>query len=208
MILLAEENSAIRKVLCDILNRERIIAVESPKEALEALVEHKGEFNVIIGSTRGVRGMISNKIIDRLCKKINIDVPPIIGIYKKGEESLVKKLIEEKNDQKFLKYDEKDADFSAKYIEAIKAQYPDLLIDEKHIKPDRSVRKQKNEIEDIRSWLIRESAGGYEPEGAGSNKDEAIPENDKDVDYKKLYLEVKAKYDELLKYIHELTDTD
>jgi hypothetical protein len=31
-------------------------------------------------------------------------------------------------------------------------------------------------------------------------------ENDANVDYKKLYFEVKEKYDELLRYIHELTE--
>ena len=210
MILLAEEDIKVRKKLCDILDRERIIVAGSSKSVLEALVQHKGKFDIIIANTRLVRGITSNNILSKLCKKINIIVPPIVGIYKKGEERLVKKIIEKDNEQKFVKYDEKDDNFPSKYIKAIKDRYTDLQVDEAHIDADWAKGEEKQDMDDVRNWLNKEALVVKAPtktQGGKTEKDVA-PLDDKNVDYKKLYFEVKEKYDELLRYIHELTETD
>lgn len=210
MILLAEDDINARKKLCDILHRERIIVVGSPKSVLEALVQHKGKFNAIIANTRLVRGITSNDILNKLCKKIEIKVPPIIGIYKKGEEQVVKKIIEKSNDQKFVKYDEKDKNFPTKYIKAIKEHYNDLLVDDTHINEDWTKGEEKQDMDDVRTWLNKEGFAEKPSAKAKTTKTKKDdkPIDDKNVDYKKLYFEVKEKYDELLSYIHELTDTE
>lgn len=208
MILLAEENITVRKKLCDILHRERIIVVGSPKRALEALVQHKGKFKLIIANARALRGITSKDILDRLCKKIEIEVPPIIGIYRKGEEPIVTKIIESRNDQKFVKYDEKDVNFPTKYIKAIRTQYSDLLFDENSINTDWAASEEKQDIDDVRNWLDGEGFADKESKKIKEKKGVQPLEDDKNVDYKKLYFEVKEKYDELLNYIHELTDTE
>jgi hypothetical protein len=210
MILLAEEDIAVRKKLCDILNRERIIVVGSPKRALEALAQHKGKLNIIIANARAVRGITSKDILDRLCKKLEIEVPPIIGIYRKGEEPIVKKIIENNNDQKFLKYDEKDVNFPSKYIKAIKNRYSDLIVDESKIDKDWTASEEEQDIVDVRSWLNKEGLAEEASKTAKGKeeKQDAKFIDDKNADYKKLYFEVKEKYEELLSYIHELTDTE
>ncbi|MGB3340464.1 MAG: hypothetical protein WBB37_03170 [bacterium] len=205
MILMAEDDIKVRKKLCDVLHRERVIAVGSPERALEALVQHKGELKVIIANTRSVRGITSKDIIERLCKKLEIEVPPIIGVYRKGEEQMVKKIIEGRNDQKFVKYDEKDSNFPTKYIQAIKTQYSDLLIDDDSIDTDWAKGEEKQDIEHVRNWLSDE---GFVRKPSIKVEDDKKMKDDKNVDYKKLYFEVKEKYDELLNYIHELTDTE
>ena len=210
MILLVEEDKAVGKKLCDILNQERIITVDSAQQVLEALVHHKSKLKAIVANARAVRAVTSKDLITRLCEKIRIKIPPIIGFYKKGQEQLVKKIIENRHDQKFIKYDDKDANFPLKYVKAIKAQYPDLRVDMNKASLGWAVTEDKQDIEDVRKWLNKE---GFADKPSAKPKDKkekkaAKPVDDKNVDYKKLYFEVKAKYDELLKYIHELTDTE
>ena len=94
MILLVEEDKTVGKKLCDMLNQERIITVGSAQQVLEALVHHKSSLKVIIANARAVRAITSNDLIMRLCGKIRIEIPPIIGFYRKGQEQLVKKIIE------------------------------------------------------------------------------------------------------------------
>lgn len=207
---MAEDDIKARKKLCDILNRERIIVAGSSRSVLEAVVQHKGKFNIIIANTRLVHSMTSNNILGKLCKKINIKVPPIVGIYKKGEEQLVKKIIEKDNAQKFLKYDEKDKNFPSKYIKAIKDRYSDLQVDDAHIDEDWAKGGESQDMDDVRKWLNKE---GFAVKASNKKqgkkaKSDVPPLDDKNVDYKKLYFEVKEKYDELLRYIHELTETD
>jgi len=203
---MAEDDIVVRKKLCDILHRERIIAVGSTKRALEALVQHKGKLNLIIANARVLRGITSKDIIDRLCKKIEVEVPPMVGIYRKGEERIVKKIIEGRNDQKFVKYDEKDENFPKKYVQTIKTQYSDLLVDDEHLDKDWTVSDAKQDMEDIRTWLSEEGLVEKSLIADEEKKTVEMPENGEGVDYKKLYFEVKEKYDELLRYIHELTE--
>lgn len=210
MILLVEEDKTVGKKLCDMLNQERIITVGSAQQVLEALVHHKSSLKVIIANASAVRAITSNNLIMKLCEKIKMEIPPIIGFYRKGQEQLVKKIIENRHELKFVKYDDKDANFPTKYVRAIKDQYPDLRVDLNKTMTGWPVSEEKQDIEDVRSWLSKE---GFVKKPSTSAKDkeekkDAKPIDDKNVDYKKLYLEVKEKYDELLKYIHELTDTE
>jgi hypothetical protein len=221
MILLVEEDKIASKKLCDILNQERIITVDSAQQVLEALVHHKTKLKVIVANARAISAITSKDLIVRLCEKIKIKMPPIIGLYRKGQEQLVKKLIENKNEQKFVKYDDKDTDFPSKYVKAIRDQYPDLRVDVDKVITGWTRVEKTQDIDDVRSWLKNEGFVEEKPRKVKDKKEgfaEKTPKkanekkaaeaiDDKNVDYKKLYFEVKEKYDELLNYIHELTDT-
>lgn len=228
MILLIEPDKAIKKKLCDLLSRERIIGVNLTSEALEMLCKFKGNIDIIIANIHILRELLAHQIIFRLCQRLAIEAPPIIGFYKKGDEKIKEDFEQCYKQCKLIEYNENDYSFPGQYIGAIREVYPELNAD---IEQAREVWLKEKEVEvfvDPGKWL--EEEGFLEivekTKSEQSKKDtgdiiisiEEIlvknmaeePEQKKEVakaGYEKLYFELKKKYDELLRYVKELIDS-
>jgi hypothetical protein len=212
MILIIESDATVRKKLCDLLHRERIIGVDSVQQMLEMICKFRNNLDAIVTDIHQLHEITSKKIVFRLCDKLHIDTPPMIGIYRKGDENIKKELKEKNIGYKLLLYNDKDYSFPEQYIETIKEVYPGVHAD---IAKARNIWLRKTEdddLVDIREWIkeegflkiiddmkIRESG---KKNGTGVSKTKKTRK-----DYKKMYFELKQKYDELLKYVRDLADS-
>jgi hypothetical protein len=223
MILLIEPDKKIRKKLGDLLSRERIICVGNATETMEMVCKFKNKFDLIIANIRFLRAVIAQDKLTRLCQKLYIDIPPILGYFIKEDREFKKDFEKIYKDYKFIEYDEKNPIFPDQYIKVIRKLYPGVTVDvskavQSWQKPEPSV-----ELADLRTWLEKE---GFVPEIEKSKHEEArtalkdiIPamENvlsdgisekkkerqpsDEHIDYKEKYFVLKKKYDTLLQYV-------
>ena len=67
MILLVEKKALVRKKLCDMLSRERIISVATKQQVLEALVQHRSKLKVFIANVSLLSEILSEETILKLC---------------------------------------------------------------------------------------------------------------------------------------------
>lgn len=212
MILIIESDMIIRKKLSDLLNKERIIGIDSMQQMLEMICKFKNDISVIVADIHQLHEIISKKVIFRLCDRFHIDTPPIIGIYKKGDENIQKEFEKNNIGYKLLKYNDKDRSFPELYIETIKEVYPQVHADIEKAREIWLEEKETEDFVDIRKWIEEEGfleivdkmkiGESDKKDNTGKSK---IKKSTKD--YKKLYFEIKQKYDELLEYVKELTDS-
>jgi hypothetical protein len=225
MILLIEPNRKIRKRICDLLSRERIIAVGTYAETLEMIAKFQKRLNIMIANIRVLDDILSKQTLFRLCEKLHTDVPPILAIYRKGDDKVKEKFDEKYSDYTLLQYDGDDNSWPEQYIAAVKRLYPEVIAELK--KATESWLKGEPEIQvDAREWLVKEGFldviegtkyGKMAKEMehvlplikkmlSTAESDAANDEKGKEEkkDYKKRYSEVKRKFDLLVKYIKEL----
>lgn len=212
MILIIESDIIIRKKLSDLLSKERIIGIDSMQQMLEMICKFKNNINVIVADIRQLHEIISKKVIFKLCDRFHIDTPPIIGIYKDGDENIKKEFERDNIKYKLLKYNNKDCSFPELYIETIKQVYPQVHADIEKAKEIWLEEKETEDFVDIRKWIEEEGfleivdkmkiIESDKKDNTGKLKTKKSSKN-----YKKLYFELKQKYDELLKYVTELTDS-
>jgi hypothetical protein len=225
MILFIEPNRKIRKRICDLLSRERIIAVGSYTETLEMIAKFQKRLNIIIANIRVLDEILNKQTLFRLCDKLAISVPPVLAIYRKGDDKVKEKFEEKYRNYKLLKYDGDDNSWPERYIAAVKKIYPEVIAELR--KATESWLKGEPEIQvDTREWLIKEGfldvIEGTKYGKMAKEMEHILPlvkkmlstaehdttdddkEKEKDKDYKKRYSEVKRKFDLLVKYIKEL----
>ena len=236
MILIIESDATVRKKLCDLLHRERIISIDSVQQALEMICKYKDTLNVIVTDIHQLLEIISKKIIFRLCEKLHVDTPPMVGVYRNGDEAIKRKLEKKKTGYKLLRYNDKDCSFPERYIKTIKEVYPGVHADVEKAREIWTEEKEDDELADIHKWIkeeglfMEETKEVYVDELKAKHRkktDEDIEdieeigilveqpkkkkkvksEKDEKKDYKKMYFELKQKYDELLQYVRELTDS-
>ncbi len=207
MILLLESESGVRKKLSDLLPRERIIGVGNKQQILEALVRHRNKFNLIIADIRLLKEVLSEQTILKLCKKLSITMPPIVGFFKEGDKKL-KNFKETREEYKIIKYDEQDHKFPSEYIKAIKDVYSELNVDINKANEVWLKGSETQDLLDVQSWLKDEGFIKKARKAKTPRKEKSIEKEPEEEihDYKKAYFEIKKKYDELLKYVKELTD--
>jgi len=202
MILILEPNADTCKKLCDLLHKERIIGVDSGTEIFELLCKYKTNINAIIGNVSLLGEILSHKILIKLCKKLAIETPPILGYYTKHNEKTKQIYENEKQPVKFIEYNEKDENFPEKFIQAIKQLYPKINADLEQARDYWSRDTATDDLVDFRKWLAEEF-----PEKDKQAKESPLAtevRGVKEKDYKKMYYDLKKKYDELLKTISEL----
>jgi DNA-binding NtrC family response regulator len=212
MILIIESDTTVRKKLSDLLSRERIIGIDSVQQMLEMLCKFRNNLNLIVADIHQLHEIISKKVVFRLCEKLHIDTPPVVGIYKDGDEKIKEEFEKNNIGYKLLKYNDKDCSFPEQYIETIKEVYPGVHADVEKAREIWLEEKENDDLVDIRKWVEEEGfleiidkirIGESEKKvNAGKSKTKRSSK-----DYKKLYFEIKQKYDELLKYVKELADS-
>jgi hypothetical protein len=194
MILIIEPHKSTRKILCDLLSRERIITADSIPESLEMLCKFRNNFNLIISNIQTLYDIFSRGTMFKLCEKLYISVPPILGLFTKVDET-IKAVFEKKYKQyKLIEYSE-DVTFPGRYIEAVKELYPDVIIDLAKAQEAWSRKDEVKEPIDTRAWLEQE---GFIKHG---EQEKGEP------NYKKMYFELKKKYDELVNYLKNIPNS-
>ncbi|MGD8978787.1 MAG: hypothetical protein PVH23_01805 [candidate division WOR-3 bacterium] len=226
MILLIEPNRKIRKRICDLLSRERIIAVGTYAETIEMIAKFQRRLNIIITNIRILDDILKKKTLFRLCQKLAIDVPPILSLFRKGDDKIKERIENEYAEYKFVEYDGDDTSFPDRYIAAVKELYPEVIaqIDKAN---ELWLRGDAPEtVIDAREWLIKEGFLDVLEETkygkiakemeevlpiikkmvstADSHESPVINKDQSNSEYKKQYLDLKRKFDLLVKYIREL----
>lgn len=198
-MLLLEKDPAARKKLCDMLSRERIIGVATKQQVLEALVRHQKKLNALVANASLLHDLLSEETIVKLCNKISIKVPPIVVLYKTDQEHIINEIDQHKYQCEFVQYDVKDVNFPVAYAKAVKKVHPDIIIDMNKANEVWLKSEETQDLLDIRKWL-GEAGFAETPKKAAAQKKVKAD----DVDYKKLYLELKKEYDKLLAELDEL----
>jgi hypothetical protein len=227
MILLCEPDKNRRKNICDLLGRERIIAIGSVQEILEMICRFQKRFKVMIINIRQLHDIVNGDKLFNLCDRLKISVPPILSIYQDGDEEIIVKFQKNHAHYPLIKYDKKDTHFPDHYIEAVKILYPEVISDIDSAKEAWLRKDDKLDFIDPRKWL--EEAGFIEPmEQPPSHASlQGMKENlisiekmlsemtlSEDIEkreiaqnnYKYLYLEFKRKYCDLVKLLNDLTE--
>lgn len=192
MILLIEPDKTTRKNLCDLLNRERIIGVGTIAETLEIICKFQKNLDLIIANIHMITEMLGRGTLLKLCEKLHFNMPPMLVLYKKGEEELRTAFHKRFKKHALIEYNEADQNFPDDYIELVRAIYPDVVVDIDKAK-EAWVKKEKREDFDARKWLQEE--GLLDAEEAEEKED-----------YKQMYFELKKKYDELTERLKKMTD--
>lgn len=209
------------------LIKERIIGVGSITAALEKVCQFHKEIDVIIVRIHFLLDIYAKQLIHRICEKLRIKEPLLIGYYTKEERKIKENLEKSRANFRLIEYDENDAQFPEKYISTIKEVYPKLNYD---LQKAKEIWLKKPEpppagFVDPRKWLEEQGFVTVvkkveKSEKIGSIK-EVIPiiqdilkkeesimrEEAEEIDYKKLYLEMKEKYEQLSKYVKELINS-
>lgn len=218
MLLIIENNKRVRKNVCDLLKRERILGVNSITEALERIVKFRSDINLIICRSHFLVDIESRQLVQKVCERLYVQIPPIVGYYTEDEESIKEKLEKSDTSYALIKYDETDEEFPQKFIDLACTLYPDLYYD---IKKAQEIWHKRTEKElgvplDAHVWLAEQ--GFVEPvEKKAKALDDVLPAIEgmlrEDVvkkggeeDYKTRYREMKKKYEELAKYVKELIE--
>ena len=156
MILLIEPNRRIRKRICDLLSRERIIAVATYPETLEMIAKFQKRLNIIIANIRVLEKILDRQTLFRLCEKLYIDIPPTLAIYRKGDDKIKEKFEEKYKECRLIKYDGDDNSFPERYVTAVKDLYPEVIAE---IDKANELWLRGDELQsavDPREWLIKE----------------------------------------------------
>jgi len=221
MIILIEPDKDVRKNLADLLSRERLIGVDSIQESLQMILKFKNDLDLIVANVHLLAEMLSKQIIERVCQRLSIKMPPIIGIYKQGDEDAKNRFTSRHKEYRVIRYAEKDLGFPNRYLEVIQKSCPELIIDYEKARETWLKLQQPQELVDPRKWLeeegFLEATKKREPESVAKSTDDIItsieaflaeqteeavetPTVDEAVreDYKTMYLDLRKKYDELL----------
>ncbi|MBN2621352.1 response regulator transcription factor [candidate division WOR-3 bacterium] len=221
MILFIEPNTAIRKRICDLLTRERILGVTTYNESLEMLAKFRNKIALIIANIRLLREILIKGTLFRLCQKLYIEIPPIIALYKRGDEKLMEEFEANKVVQKLVKYDSEDNSFPERYIDAVRTVYPNVIADMKTAQENWLRGEESRSIPNVQQWLKQEgfimAIEGSKLGKFAKDMEEVLPlikklltetENDakqsKQQNYEIMYKDLKKKYDLLVKYIRQL----
>ncbi len=189
-------------------------------EILETLCKFKNKVDVIIVNISLLNEILSNQLLARICEKLGIEEPPALGYFTNGQIELKKNLKQTHGKLSLIEYNEHHAGFPDRYISAIKKLYPLVNVDVDQAKKMWASETEEQEFVDIQKWLEeegfveaiekKETRKEVPPTEAIVIKRPAKPEKPAAVpgeDYKKLYFDLKKKYDELSQYVKELIDS-
>jgi hypothetical protein len=230
MIILIEPDKDVRKNLADLISRERLIGIDSIQESLQVILKFKNDLDLIVGNVSILSEMLSKHIIEKVCQRLSIGIPPIIAIYKEGDDNAKNRFAAEHKAYKIVKYAKNDLGFPSRYLEVIQKACPELVIDYEKARQAWLQLQQPQELVDPRKWLeeegfletieIREqestdkspddiitSIQSLLEEEAAETAEPAEREEETPEDYKKMYLDLKQKYDELLKKVRSFMES-
>ncbi len=224
MLIIIDANTGLRKKLCDILKKERIIPVDSVTVALEKICHFRSEINVVIANLDFIMEIFERQTIKKVCYKLFINEPPIIGYYTRGQEKQKEELLARGATYPFLQCDETDLQFPDRYIAEIVKVYPELHydLDKAYYYWAKTSEQTAAEYIDPRQWL--QEQGFIEILELAEKEENKSPvlENTilaikamletqidgeaRNFDFKQLYLDTKKQYDQLTQYVRDLIE--
>ena len=231
MIILIEPDKEMRKNLADLVSRERLIGVDSIQESLQMILKFKNDLDLIVANVNLLSEMLSKHIIERVCQRLSISHPPVIGIYKEGEEDAKNIFASQYKTYKIIRYADRDLGFPNRYLEVVQKACPELVIDYAKAREAWLKNQQPQELVDPRKWLKEEgfldTVSIPEQESSDKSADDIITSiqtlldeeeteaaepveetaEEKTEDYKTMYVELKQKYDELLKSVRAFMES-
>jgi hypothetical protein len=226
MILFIEPNLTIRKRVCDLLPRERILGVSTYNETLEMIAKFRNNFALIIANIRLFKDILLKGTLMRLCQKLYITIPPVIVLYKRGDDKIKEEFEENKLVQKLVKFDSEDNSFPERYLEAVREVYPDVISDMKIAHNNWLKGESDQKPGNVKQWLAQEGflevIEGSQLGKVARDMQEVLPlikkmlaatesdtakHNSKQKDYEHMYKDLKKKYDLLVNYVKQLAHT-
>jgi len=225
MILLVEPNIHVRKRLCDLIRRERIIGIDTYPQTLEMVAKFRNNINIIIANIRLLKDILLRGTLFKMCQKLYIEMPPILVLYRKGDEKIKDEFEKDKLQFKLIKYDSEDNSFPERYIQAVRELYPEVIADAKKAMEVWLKGDQSQSFEEVRNWLVKEGfLEAIEHSQIGKlaqditqiipmvkkilaeEKELSKKEAQIERDYKKMYFELRQKYDKLIEYMNKIVD--
>ena len=210
------------------MSRERILAIGSYAETLEMIAKFKNRINIIVASIRMFKDILLRGTLFRLCQKLYIEIPPILVLYRRGDEKIKEEFEKNQVHCSIIKFDGEDTSFPERYIMAIKGLYPEIIADISKATEIWLKGEEPEILIDHRKWLEEEGfLKAMENLKIGKltrDVEQIIPllkemlseEKKKlqekrqikkqEIDYKHMYFELKKTHDELLRYVKELMD--
>ncbi|MEO0225956.1 MAG: hypothetical protein ABIL05_03275 [candidate division WOR-3 bacterium] len=224
MILLIESDLHTREMILDLLPRERITGISSTIQALEMICKFQQRIKLIICNIHLLHEIVSRRTIFRLCLKLYIDIPPILGYYQEKDLKIKSDFEKEYREYRLIKYDEDDDNFPMIFINAVRELYPQVNADLEFAREIWLKKEATRQYVDPRQWLREEGFTEDAEKLDYAEKEKRVAgiipiikkdyievnrqktEKEGDVDYKKLYFELKGRFDTLLEYVKELID--
>jgi len=225
MFIIIEPDLNIRKKICDILHKERIIGVDSITAAVEKICWFRNDINLILARINFDIDILQKKVITKICNKLIINEPPVIGYFLMGEEDILAKIPGDINKLPIIEYDETEPDFPRKLINLVEGLYPKVNYDLETTN-EKWLHKDEKPIEtvDPRKWLEEEGFVELIQKPEEKKKEPGVEQiffelnqvikeiemthSEKgEADYKKLYYDLMEKYDKLLKLFQELRES-
>jgi hypothetical protein len=226
MILLIEPNKKIRRRLCDLLIRERIIAVGSYTDTLEMIAKFRNRINLIVTNIRLFKDILLKGTLFRLCQKLYIEIPPILALFRRGDEKIKEEFEKNQVSCALVKFDSEDTSFPERYIDKARELYPDIIANMKHAHESWLKGDEMQPLPDPHDWLVKQgflkAIEGSKIGKIAKDMETFMPlirkivstaepdENSRtengslNRDYKEEYHKLKKKYDLLVSYIKQL----
>ncbi len=223
MFIIIDTDPVVRKQICDVLHKERIIAVDSIASMIEKLCWFRNDVNLIIARIAFFVETHEKKISERIQNKFRINAPPIVGYFLAGEEDHLSRMPDNIIKDAIILFDPADKSFPRKFIALVKQYYPKLNYE---MKSSQAKWQKKDETPvqtiDLRKWF--EEEGFIELVNKERKTEQPVDQlvgelnqilkemefrhqETDEVDYKKLYFQLKEKYDKLLKLFEELRES-
>jgi hypothetical protein len=222
MILLIEPDKEIRKRLGDLLSKERIICVGNATETMEMICKFKNKFDLIIANVRFLRAVVVQDKLTKLCQKLYIEIPPIVGYCIKEDREFKEEFEKIYKGYTFIEYDEKDTTFPDQYIKVVRKLYPGVIVNAGKANQSWQKPEPSAELADLRAWLEKEGFVSVAEKSKYEEAKEALRDilpamenilsdgdvekkkevqtSEENIDYREKYLALKKKYDMLLEY--------
>ena len=196
MITQLEPDSNIRKRLGNLMPKERIIWVDESKKILDLIVNFKRKIDLIISNlnTPYFYEIVKEDIFKKIYEKLKIPEIPSFGYYMKRDEK-IEELIR-KYDFQAIIYEDKNPEFTFKYLQIAKEKYPEIRVIEDQQKiisvwlgTDKEKELSKEEKNSIERILMN------------------VPSQKHEGDYKAMYEEMKNERNSWKKKYEKLLDS-
>lgn len=215
MLILAEPDARLRKRICDLLHRERIIVAATATEVVEKLVHFRSEIAIVVARIGLVIDLQHRELLRKICERLRIPEPPMLCYYTAEESPRVKDVKVESMAMKLLQLDEADAGFPKKFIGLLLELEPLLVYDLKRANAAWSGKAPAPEFVDPRQWLheqgfhdvldkMAQLGPAPDIDGLVNEINELLSGSTENIDYQRMYYELKDRYSKLLEYVKRL----
>lgn len=199
MIVFIEKDILTRKRLSDLLVRERVIGVDTAQQALEIGIRYRHNLDLFVSNIQNFKILTTNKILTRFCKKLCIELIPVLAYYRDGEEDIVESVEKYDGKSRFIRFSDSER-FPEHYVNIIQELYPNVNADVQSATQMWQMSRADEQHIDPHDWLKQE---GFIKGRKIQDTATAVSDH---TNYKAMYYDLKEKYDRLLQELKELRE--